>query len=140
MNRVAKFVFVLVACLSSGMLSAGTAEDQIAERLKKAGEVCVEGHDCADAGAVTMLAAAGGFDAKGSYGKTCATCHAAGIAGAPKLGDKVAWSARLDKGMDVLYDSAINGIAPAMPAKGMCFTCSDDDLKAIVDYMVESVK
>jgi cytochrome c5 len=42
--------------------------------------------------------------------------------------------------MDVLYASGINGLAPAMPAKGMCFTCSDDDIKAIVDYMVAESK
>ncbi|MFT5928994.1 MAG: cytochrome c5, partial [Candidatus Azotimanducaceae bacterium] len=70
----------------------------------------------------------------------CATCHAIGIAGAPKLGDVIAWEPRLAKGMDVLYASGINGLAPAMPAKGMCFTCSDDDIKAIVDYMVAESK
>ena len=42
--------------------------------------------------------------------------------------------------MEVLYQSSINGLPPGMPAKGMCFTCSDDELKAIVDYMVEAVQ
>ena len=77
---------------------------------------------------------------EGTYNTTCATCHAVGVAGAPKLGDIAAWEPRLAQGMDVLYDHGINGLAPAMPAKGMCFTCSDDDIKALVDYMVDSVK
>jgi cytochrome c5 len=42
--------------------------------------------------------------------------------------------------MDVLYASGINGLAPGMPAKGMCFDCSDDDIKAVVDLMVASAK
>jgi len=57
-----------------------------------------------------------------------------------RTGDVAAWEPRIAKGIDVLYSSAVQGLPPGMPAKGMCFTCSDDDLKAIVDYMVESSK
>jgi cytochrome c5 len=42
--------------------------------------------------------------------------------------------------MDVLYASGINGLAPGMPAMGMCFDCSDDDIRAVVDYMTASVQ
>jgi len=139
-NRVAKFVSIIAIALTGGTLSAGTAEIETAERLKRVGQVCLEGQTCAKAGGTTIVAAAGSFDAEGAYGKTCATCHAIGIAGAPKLGDVSAWEPRLAKGMDVLYASGINGMPPAMPAKGMCFTCSDDDIKAIVDYMVAESK
>lgn len=140
MNRVAKLVTIIAITLSGGVLSAGTAEIQTAERLKRVGQVCLEGQTCANAGAATTVAAAGSFDAEGTYGKTCATCHAVGVAGAPKLGDSSAWEPRIAKGIDVLYNSGINGLAPAMPAKGMCFACSDDDIKAIVDYMVGKAK
>ncbi|MFT4676072.1 MAG: cytochrome c5 [Patiriisocius sp.] len=140
MNRVAKFFIIIAITLSGVTLSAGTAEIDTAERLKRVGQVCLEGQSCAKAGTATTVAAAGSFDVVGTYGKTCATCHAIGIAGAPKLGDVIAWEPRLAKGMDVLYASGINGLAPAMPAKGMCFTCSDDDIKAIVDYMVAESK
>ena len=139
-NRIAKFVIMIAITLVGGTLSAGTAEIEIEQRLKKVGEVCLEGQDCAKAGATTMVAAAGGFDAEGTYGKTCATCHAIGVAGAPKLGDVSAWEPRIAKGIDVLYNSGIHGLPPGMPAKGMCFTCSDDDIKAVVDYMVEQSK
>ena len=139
MNHFSKLVLALVVLLGTNV-QAGTAEDQIAERLKKVGEVCLQGEDCASAAATTTLAATGGFDAKGTYDTTCATCHAVGVADAPKLGDVAGWEPRIAKGMDALYDSGINGLAPGMPAKGMCFTCSDDDIKAIVDYMVESVE
>ena len=139
MNQVTKLVLGLVVLLA-GSVQAGTAEDQIAERLKKVGEVCLEGEACASATATTTVAAAGGFDVEGTYSKTCSTCHAVGVAGEPKLGDTAAWEPRLAQGMDVLYDHGINGLAPGMPAKGMCFTCSDDDIIALVDYMVDSVK
>jgi len=116
---------------------AGTTEDEIAARLERVGTVCVEGQDCGGAAMASTTVAAGGSDSPvETYTKTCATCHAIGLAGAPKLGDIEAWAPRIAKGSQTLYDSSINGMPPGMPAKGMCFTCSDDELKAVVDYMV----
>jgi cytochrome c5 len=80
-------------------------------------------------------------DAKSDFESRCTACHGFGIAGAPKLGDIEAWKGRIDKGMDVLYDSAINGINSAtgsMPARGGFAALSDEQLIAIVDYMVEN--
>jgi len=75
------------------------------------------------------------------YAKSCVSCHGSGAAGAPKLGDKAAWSARIAKGNDTLYTSAIKGITgTAMLPKGTCAACSDDELKAAVDYMVAKSK
>lgn len=75
------------------------------------------------------------------YKKSCFGCHGTGAAGAPKLGDKAAWSARLSKGTDALYQSAIKGVpGTAMMAKGSCTSCSDDELRRAVDYLLEHVK
>ena len=116
---------------------AGTTEDEISSRLERVGSVCVEGEDCGSAVMTTSVAAVAGADSPAdTYSKSCATCHAIGLAGAPKLGDVAAWEPRIAKGMETLYDSGINGLAPGMPARGMCFTCSDDELNAVVDYMV----
>ena len=65
-------------------------------------------------------------------------CHAAGVAGAPKLGDKAAWAPRLAQGMDTLAQSAIKGKG-AMPARGGS-SASDADLRAAVEYMAGTVK
>ena len=65
-------------------------------------------------------------------------CHAAGVAGAPKYGDKAAWAPRLAAGMDEVYKIGLNGKG-AMPPKGGS-TASDADFKAAVDYMVSAVK
>ena len=156
-----KFLITFVSLLCTG---ASLADATIAERIKKIGDVCIEGEDCRvtpaivsadvtesmavddcigekNCNAVSVVAVAdGGFNVEENYKKSCATCHVAGVAGAPKLGDSADWEPRIAKGMDRLYNSVINGLPPAMPAKGMCFSCSDDELRSIVDYMVESLK
>ena len=61
-------------------------------------------------------------------------CHSAGAAGAPKTGDATAWKPRMDKGMDALVASVDKGMG-AMPPKGMCFDCTPDEYKALIEYM-----
>ena len=78
-------------------------------------------------------------DGKKIYDTKCFMCHNAGVAGSPKLGDKAAWESRVATGMDAMVANAINGKG-AMPAKGGCADCSDDDIKASVQYMVDAVK
>ena len=93
----------------------------------------------ADAKAVAKAAPAAGGDkgaGKATYDKTCALCHGPGLAGAPKLGDKVAWAARAKGGAAKLHASAIKGTANGMPAKGGNLALADGDVKAAVDYML----
>lgn len=76
------------------------------------------------------------------YNQACALCHGAGIAGAPKFGDKSAWAPRLAQGTAVLYQHAIAGFqgkAGVMPPKGGS-TAPDGDVKAAVDYMLSAAK
>lgn len=79
--------------------------------------------------------AAAAVDGKAIYEKTCAVCHVAGVAGAPKTGDKAAWAPRVKQGMDALYASTIKGKG-AMPPKGGAAQLSDDQVKAAVEYLV----
>ena len=143
--------FSTVGCLIILTVSIGIkADGDILDRIKKIGTVCVTGIACesdvdgdvnSDMVPVTEpVIADAASPVEDNYKKSCATCHNAGLAGAPKLGDKEQWVTRIEKGIDVLYSNSINGLPPAMPAKGMCFSCSDDDLKALVDYMVDSVQ
>ena len=77
------------------------------------------------------------------YQTTCVACHDAGIAGAPKLGDKSQWAKHIAKGVDALYASAVNGVqgsAGAMPPKGGNPALSDAEVRAAVDYMVARSK
>lgn len=76
---------------------------------------------------------------KAVFGKVCAMCHAAGVAGAPKPGDKADWAPRIAQGMDVLYKHSIDGFTGAkgmMPPRGGSPALTDDELKSAVDYMV----
>ena len=82
--------------------------------------------------------AADGEAGKSTYNKICAMCHAAGVAGAPKPGDKADWGARLAQGKPVLYKHALEGFTGKkglMPAKGGSAALSEADVKAAVDYM-----
>lgn len=70
------------------------------------------------------------------FEQTCAACHATGLAGAPKIGDKEAWGSHIEGGLDNMVESAINGKG-AMPAKGGNAILSDGEVKAAVSYIVE---
>ncbi|TDP71235.1 c-type cytochrome [Roseateles toxinivorans] len=75
---------------------------------------------------------------KSVFGKTCAMCHAAGVAGAPKPGDKADWGPRIAQGNDTLYKHALEGYTGAkgmMPPRGGGTTLKDEEVKAAVDYM-----
>ncbi len=115
-----------------------TAEgQQVAERIKPVGEVTL-----ASANPVVnalIPAAHAAADGKSIYEKSCKLCHEAGLAGAPKLGDKAAWAPRIKQGMDVLYTNAIKGTPKGMPPKGT-YSGPDADVKAAVDFMVNASK
>lgn len=73
------------------------------------------------------------------YDTTCMACHATGVAGAPKFGDKAQWAPRIQLGMDTLHTAALKGKG-AMPPKGGNTALSDADVMAAVDYMVAAAK
>jgi cytochrome c5 len=97
----------------------------------------------APAAATPAAAAPATADAgKALYGSTCIACHGAGIAGAPKFGDKAAWAPRVAHGVNVLYDHALKGFqgkGGVMPPKGGS-AAPDADVKAAVDYMAAAAK
>ncbi len=89
--------------------------------------------------AVPAAAAVKSDAAPALYTSICSACHIAGVANAPKLGDKAAWAPRLAAGVDGLTASVIKGKG-AMPPKGGAAAASDAEIKAAVEYMVASVK
>ncbi|MAL37076.1 MAG: cytochrome C, partial [Pseudomonas sp.] len=108
----------------------------IAERLKPVGEVCIQGEECAAAGPAAAAAGGGALSGEEVVGKFCNACHGTGLLNSPKVGDTAAWQARADEkgGLDVLLANAITGIN-AMPPKGTCASCSDDELMAAIKQM-----
>jgi len=86
-----------------------------------------------------LPSAAGKADGKKVYETTCIACHGAGVANAPKFGDKKAWAPHLVHGVEHLHENALKGVR-AMPPRGGNLTLSDAEVKAAVDYMVTAVK
>ena len=86
-----------------------------------------------------LLSALAVADGKSDYEGKCGACHGFGVAGAPKFGDPAAWTDRIAKGKDALYENAIKGYTGekgVMPPKGGFTNLSDDEVRAIVDYMI----
>jgi len=82
-------------------------------------------------------------DGQQIYQASCVACHGTGIAGAPKVGDKSHWAARMLTGTEALYRNALTGMQSSvgvMPAKGGNPSLSDQDVKAAVDFMVAQLK
>jgi cytochrome c5 len=110
----------------------------VAERIKPVGEVTVAGSMMDTL--IPAANAAGADNGKSTYDAACQACHAAGVAGAPKLSDKADWKGRIAQGNDKLYEHAIKGFQGKkgfMPAKGGNASLKDDDVKAAVDFMVK---
>jgi cytochrome c5 len=128
---------VLLAASVAVQALSPAAEKAIADRIKPVGEVCIEG----DAACAGTASAAGGAPRSGDavYNGSCMACHGSGAGGAPKTGDKGAWAPRIAQGLDKLVEHAVGGFK-GMPAKGLCMNCSDDEIKAAVEYMVKNSK
>ena len=119
--------------------SSGYSDNPAAvlDRIGPVGKVVLAG-DEATAPAVAAAPVGEVSPGEAIYNKACVACHASGVAGAPKLGDEAAWEPRLAQGVDGLLQSAIKG-KNAMPPRGTCMDCSDDDLKAAIEFMLGTV-
>lgn len=133
-RRVARIGVIVMGVIFAGSIAAQSLNQQISERLRPVGEVCVAGDPCTGGAAPVAASASAEFNAEATYNTTCAACHNSGMAGAPKPGDAAAWATRLEKGMDAVVANAWNGFN-AMPAKGMCMTCSEEQLAEVIAYM-----
>ena len=163
-SETAKTRLLVLVLANLGLLlfgNAAVAQQSIEDNIRPAGQVCLAGQSCvgntvgtaapapAPAAApqavataavevaveiVEAVAEVAAFDVESTYQMSCFACHGTGAAGAPILGDADAWTERMAKGMDAVMVNVMNGIN-AMPAKGLCMTCSEDDLLALVNYM-----
>ncbi|QLF94011.1 cytochrome c5 family protein [Pseudomonas sp. ABC1] len=138
MNLIKKILAAQTAVVALWAMNAqATTNDAIAARLKPVGEVCIQGQECAAAAAGASAVAGGGArSGQDVVAKFCNACHSIGLLDAPKVGDSAAWKARADKegGLDGLLATAIKGLN-AMPPKGTCADCTDDELKGAIQHM-----
>ena len=153
---IAIVLFALARIVASQTQDKQVLEDaayvkNVEQRLEPFTQEAVAGQDNA---ALAIKADTGGTEGAGAaaampktgdelFQQTCSACHGAGIAGAPKAGDKAAWAPRIAKGMDTLYQHALNGFtgsAGVMPAKGGRTDAPDALVKQAVDHMVQMAK
>ena len=142
------FLLIVLAISMRSILGDETPEPALValadERIKPYGEVYVDGETAPPTKQAPQLetgatAADQPMDGEGVYQKACFSCHATGLAGAPKLGDAESWAPRVAQGIETLYKHSLEGFN-AMPPKGGFVNYSDDQVKAAVDFMVESAQ
>jgi cytochrome c5 len=137
-SRLVKLSLLVLGISVAGTVVAQSARNaQIAERLSPVGQVCLAGEACASSGAAPAMAAAasGAFNASTTYDQYCAMCHNTGMANAPRKDDATHWDARIaEVSFATVVANAIAGVG-AMPARGMCATCSDEDIASLVEYL-----
>jgi len=112
------------------------SREAIIERIKPIAKVRLAGEEA--------KTASNGGESQGSrsgeqvYNQACAACHASGVLNAPKKGDAGDWEERIAQGMDVLLEHSIDGFN-AMPPRGTCMNCSDEEIQAAIDYMTAEI-
>jgi len=131
---VALVALIVTVSASAERVPPGTAAE-IRDRLAPAGELCKAGESCGQATVAAAGSAAGlGLSGEQVYNQFCFACHTAGVGGAPKVHATDEWAPRLAKGDDAIWQSTTSGLN-AMPPKGTCMACSDDELKAAIEFM-----
>ena len=113
-----------------------TDDATLMDRIKPIGQVYVEG----DTETVAIVADSATVSTNSRSGEevvasSCTGCHGVGVLGAPKVGDKSDWAPRAERGISELLKTAISGKG-AMPPKGTCTTCSDSELQAAIEFMI----
>lgn len=118
----------LIAGISVANAGESQSNEDISKRIKPVGGVYL----ASDAPAVPS----GPRSGEDVYKASCFACHGTGAMGAPKAGDTTDWAERGKQGMEVLIEHAVNGFN-TMPPRGACAACSDDEIKAAVEFMTK---
>ena len=146
-------LIIIARIIAANTSVANRAEDavyqrQVEERIQPVARVAIAGQDnssLAPPAAAAAVAATAAVDLTGEqvYNQACVACHGAGVAGAPKFGDKAAWAPRIAQGMDTLHAHALQGYqgkAGYMPPKGGRTDLSDQSIVNGVDYIIAASK
>ena len=146
-------LIIIARIIAANTSVANRAEDpvyqrQVEERIRPVARVAIAGQDNSAlappaAAAAVAVTAAADLTGEQVYNQACVACHGAGVAGAPKFGDKAAWAPRIAQGMDTLHAHALQGYqgkAGYMPPKGGRTDLSDQSIVNGVDYIIAASK
>jgi cytochrome c5 len=130
--KIKNVIYIFVGLsLAFAAQSQDAASDDIKSRIQPLGKVHVSG-------AKAETAASGPRSGTQIYNKACIACHSVGVLGAPKFQNAGDWTPRISQGFDTLWQHAIKGFN-AMPPKGTCGDCTDDEIKAAIEHMIEGI-
>ena len=131
MNLKTFFIAVTSAfVMFAASASTDMKRDDIEARLKPFGNVMIAG--------AAAEQASGPRSGAEVYQQACFACHTTGALNSPKIGDADAWAPRIAQGFDVMLNHAIQGFN-AMPPKGTCGDCSDEEIKVAIEHMIEGI-
>lgn len=137
MNKPKLYLILGLVVLAMG-LGASEAKKAIEKRIAPVGQVCVENQECAEASTFSESILVGTRTGEEIYTNACQSCHAIGLAGAPKFGDKVNWGERANEDLAHLVQTVTNGLN-GMPPMGLCMDCSQEELTKSVQYMLDAL-
>ena len=124
------FASVVAAPIVVAQLSGSLSADAISKRLQATAQVNVSGDST-----IASVKEQKILTPEQVYNSNCIDCHKAGIAGAPKLGDKAAWAPRIAQGKNILLQHSLHGLR-GMPPKGNCLDCTEDEIRNTIDFML----
>ncbi|MEI6897610.1 MAG: cytochrome c5 family protein [Psychromonas sp.] len=133
-----KCITLLIALTTSLFTVAAVANTSIADRIAPVGDVYLEGEIVTASTASAPSEPAGPRSGEKIYNTYCIACHGTGVAGSPIKGNADAWGPRIAGGKDQLIKHALEGFN-AMPARGTCTDCSDDEIIATVAFLIKGL-
>lgn len=133
MKSLLSAISVLFALnISAASIQDDMSREAIAERIKPIGKHYVAGESSASEDS------SGPRSGEQVYNTYCTACHTSGVMGAPKQNNADDWQPRLDQGMETVLKHAVDGFN-AMPPKGTCSDCSEDEIQAAIDFMIKEI-
>ncbi len=137
-KRITLLVGLAFSLFTTAAVAQDLSEQAIAERIAPISDVYLDG-EIASASQDDSSEPAGPRSGEKVYNTYCVACHGTGAAGAPIKGNADAWAPRIAQGKELLLQHAIDGLNGTMPARGTCGDCSDDEMAATVDFLIEGL-
>ena len=137
-KRITLLVGLTASLLTTTAFAQNLTEGDIAQRIAPVGDVYLDGEIATANTASESSEPAGPRSGEKIYNTYCVACHGTGAAGAPIKGQADAWTTRIAQGEAVLIKHAIDGFN-AMPARGTCADCSDDEMTATVQFLIKGL-
>ncbi|WP_019613555.1 c-type cytochrome [Psychromonas ossibalaenae] len=137
-KRITLLIGLTISLFSTASFAQDLSEGAIADRIAPVGDVYLDGEIAVAGQSSDSDEPAGPRDGEKIYNTYCVACHATGAAGAPKKGDAAAWEPRIAQGQETLLKHSLEGLN-AMPAKGTCADCSDDEMAATVEFLTKGL-